>query len=440
MVPPRNIVFIIVDCLRADHLGCYGCSRPTSPSIDAFAKESVVFDHFFASAIPTQPSFTTLYTGQYSITHGIVAHKGDTELAESAPWLPTLLRANGLTTADFCCLPRYKHWFLRGFEFVVDSTTRFEDFGYSAEVLNKRAIPWLKRHSDEPFFMAVHYWDPHTPYLPPEKYRTFYEGDPTDPSLPDTLAPLKDQYFSVMWEKWFKKLPGPLRDAEYLKALYDGEVRHADDGVGELLGALKESGHEEDTLVLLISDHGELFYRHDVFCDHHGLYDGNLHCPLIVRWPGVTEPGRRVNAFAGHQDIAPTTLRALGLDVPESMEGADLTPLLSGGSEPVRDAVISEECTWQAKWAIRTDTEKLILSRLQDLHGMPMRELYDLAADPDELRNIAEEQPARADALEARLEDWIARMMEKNGLTEDPLLTHGISLGKQWEDWNRTRA
>lgn len=437
MCRPRNVILIVVDCLRADHLGCYGYTKPTSPNIDEFARTATQFDQFFASAVPTQPSFTTMYTGQYSITHGIVSHKGDVELDESAPWLPSILRAHGMTTAAFCCLPRYKHWFIRGFEFAVDSTTRYLSDGYTAELMNSRAIPWLKAHSDERFFMTIHYWDPHTPYMPPERYRVFYDGDPTDPAKPDTLAPLQRQYFSVMWANWFSKLPQPLRDASYIESLYDGEVRHADDGVGKLLEALDESGRADDTLVLLTSDHGELFYRHDIFFDHHGLYDGNIHCPLLIRWPGVTAGGRRLRGFAQHQDLAPTVLDALGIDAVEAMDGASLVPALSGGEMPPRDFVVAEECTWQKKWAIRTETEKLIVARAPDFHGRPMRELFDLRVDPDELRDIAEAEPARADRLEERLEEWIGAMVAKNGLAGDPLATSDITLGKKWEQWLR---
>jgi arylsulfatase A-like enzyme len=439
MRSPRNVLLITVDCLRADHLGCYGYARPTSPSIDAFAAGSTVFDRFFASAIPTQPSFTTTYSGQYSITHGIVSHKGDNDLAPSSPWLPSIARQAGMTTAAFCCLPRYKQWFLRGFEFVIDSTTRHHDYGYTAEVLNSRVVPWLRHHADERFFAIVHYWDPHTPYLPPDKYRDFYQGDPADPALPDGLAPLRDQYFWVMWEKWFAKLPEGLRDPEYVVSLYDGEVLRADDGVGSLLQALDETGHADDTLVLLISDHGELFYRHDVFFDHHGLYDGNIHCPLIVRWPGVTVPGRRLSSFAGHQDLAPTILSALDQPVPDAMDGSSLTDLLRGGAHAIRDYAVSAECTWQKKWALRTATEKLILARAPDFHGNPQNELFDLAADPHELHNVAAERPERTQALEDRLEAWIAEAMAKTGLEVDPLIGNDITLGKQWEEWAASR-
>jgi arylsulfatase len=228
MSTPRNVLLVFVDSLRADHLGCYGYHRATSPNLDRLAAESVVFDRFFASSVPTQPSFTTTYTGQYSITHGVVSHKGGNDIKPGTPWLPLLLRQAGFTTASFDCLPRYQSWFLHGFEYLVDSTFPGPDDGYSCERLNTRVLPWLRCHSDERFFVGIHYWDPHTPYLPPEKYRHFYEGDPTDPAR-NTLAPLADQYFSVMWRDWFAKLPEGLCDAEYVVALYDGEVCHADE-------------------------------------------------------------------------------------------------------------------------------------------------------------------------------------------------------------------
>ncbi len=434
MSAPRNVLLIVVDSLRADHLGCYGYHRPTSPNIDRLAAQGAVSERFFASGVPTHPSFTTTYTGQYSITHGVVSHKGDNDLKPGTPWFPALLRQAGLTTASFDCLPRYKSWFVHGFEYLVDSTFPGQEDGYSCERLNTRVLPWLREHSDERFFAAIHYWDPHTPYLPPQRYRDFYEGDPTDPAK-DTLAPLAEQYFSVMWRRWFEELPPGLCDAEYVVALYDGEIRHADEGVGAVLEALRKCGHEEDTLVLLISDHGEMMYRHGIFFDHHGLYDGNMRCPLIVRWPGVVEPGMRTDAFCQHVDLAPTVLSVLGLEIPGEMEGQSLLPLLTGDRTPLRDFIVCQECTWQAKWAWRDDIHKLILARQPDLHGNPDRELYDLRSDPDELTNIAEQEPGVAEALEARLEGWIAAQMKKNGLTEDPLRSHGVSLGRLWEDW-----
>ena len=435
-----NILLIAIDTLRADHLGCYGYHRDTSPNLDAFAAQSVLFEKLYTPVVPTQPSYTTTYTGQYPITHGIVSHGGRTSLADDAPFLPELLQKDGYTTCAVDSMRAMKPWFARGYEFYIDPSSRMAHrHAATCEDVNARAIPWLQQHAREQFFLFIHYWDPHTPYLPPPRYRTlFYDGDPTDPAH-DTLAPITKQPFGEWWLKsWFSEFPQPLRDAEFIVAMYDGEVRYVDDGVAQLLDALEHTGVADDTLVVVFSDHGENMYHHDVFFDHHGLYEGAIHCPLIVRWPGRVTPGRRVPHLVQHIDLSPTILSACGAHMPEAMEGRTLLPLLSGESdEPPYDRLVTMECSWQAKWALRTDEYKLILSREQgrDLHGKPPRELYHLPSDPGELRNLADERPDTVAALEAELEEWIARMMAKNGLSEDPLIAQGVTLGKRWRDW-----
>jgi arylsulfatase len=435
-----NILLIAIDTLRADHLGCYGYHRDTSPGLNTLAAQSVLFEKLYTPVVPTQPSYTTTYTGQYPITHGIVSHGGQASLAEGAPLLPELLQKAGYTTCAVDSMRAMKPWFARGYEFYIDPSSRMAHrHAATCEDVNARAIPWLRQHAREKFFLFIHYWEPHTPYLPPQRYRTlFYDGDPTDPAH-DTLAPIRKQPFGEWWLKsWFSEFPQPLRDAEYVVAMYDGEVRYADDGVGQLLDALEHTGIADDTLVVVFSDHGENMYRHDVFFDHHGLYEGAIHCPLIVRWPGRVTPGRRVPHLVQHIDLSPTILTACDAGVPEAVEGASLVPLLTGESDsPLYDRLITMECSWQAKWALRIDEYKFILSREQgrDLHGKPPRELYHLPSDPCELRNLADERPDTVGALEAELEEWIARMMAKNGLDQDPLIAQGVTLGKRWRDW-----
>lgn len=430
-----NVLLIVVDTLRADHLGCYGYARNTSPHIDAFAARSVLFEQHIATAIPTHPAFTTLHTGQYSITHGIVAHGGGNELKPNLPWMPSLFQKQGYTT---CAVDNLADWFpgfRRGFEFYIDPMQR-RVLGLKAtnRDLNRRAIPWLKQHAREPFFLMVHYWDPHTPYMPPRAYRKlFYSGDPCDPSN-TTLEGMTNHPLGRAWrEAWFSKLGNGITDAEYIVALYDAELRFTDEGVGQLLKALDETGQADNTLVVITGDHGELMYRHGIFFDHHGLYDGNLHTPLIVRHPKLAP--RRVARMTAHIDVAPTLLDLCGVEVPEAVEGVSLAPWMRGETEePVRDFVVSQECTWQMKWSIRTERHKFIVAREPDFYGTPMRELYDLQADPDELHNIAEDQPDVARELETRLEAWLAEMMAKNGLDRDPLVTHGITLGRAWKE------
>jgi arylsulfatase A-like enzyme len=440
-----NVVLIAIDTLRADHLRCYGYHRDTGPSLDALAAQGALFERLYAPGVPTQPSYTTTYTGQYPITHGIVSHGGQAGLSPDAPFLPELLQKAGYTTCAVDNLYAMKPWFARGYEFYITPRGRHQ---YKQEVtcdeVNARAIPWLRRHAREKFFLFVHFWDPHTPYLPPQRYRTmFYDRDPTDPAR-DTLAPMRRQPVWEWWSNsWFKEFPQPLRDAEYIVAMYDGEIRYAADGVGELLDALERTGVADHTLVMILADHGENMYHHDVFFDHHGLYEGVIHVPLIIRWPERVPPGRRVPHLVQHVDLAPTILDACGAEIPAAVEGHSLLPLMTGDADaPPYDRLITQECAWQAKWALRTDDYKLILSRERgrDLHNMPPRELYHLPTDPGELHNLADERPQVTADMEAELEQWIARMMAKNGLDQDPLLKHGITLGKGWREWVESKG
>lgn len=437
----ENVLMIVVDTLRADHLGCYGYARKTSPHIDALASEGVLCERVFAAGIPTHPAFVTLFTGQYPITHGVVAHGGHVEAPRSAPWLPELMLKNGRTTCAIDNLAETRLGFGRGYEFYIDPT-RNRPLYINADnrLLNQRATPWLEQHKREPFFMLVHYWDPHTPYLPPRAYRTlFYKGDPCDPHN-RSLEGMETHPLGKLWrETWFNQLGGHITDAAYIEALYDGEIRYCDEGIGALLQTLGQLGLTEKTLVIITSDHGELMYRHGIFFDHHGLYDGNLRVPLILRHPSLAP--RRVPELMASPDITPTLLELCGIAPPDPIEGASFAPCLRGESAaPHRDAIVSEECTWQMKWSIRTDTHKFIRALEPDFYGTPMHELYDLRTDPDELRNIAETDPKTATSLDARLETWRAAKMEENRLSEDPLLRHGITLGNKWKEERTPQA
>lgn len=425
-----NLVMIVVDTLRADHLGCYGYARNTSPHIDEFAHESVVCETHISPAIPTHPAFTTLNTGQFSITHGIVAHNGRNLIPRSAPWLPAILHKHGYTTCAVDNLSQWQLDFHRGYEFYIDPTQR-NTLSLNADnrQINKRALPWLEQHHKEKFCLFIHYWDPHTPYMPPRAYRSlFYDGD-SGAQDNTSLAGFEKHPLGRTWrETWFRQLGGGITDAAYIEALYDAEIRYCDEGVGALLAKIEALGHRNDTIVVLLADHGEMMYRHGIFFDHHGLYEGNLHVPCIIRHPEL--PARRVREITAHVDIAPTLLDLAGIDVPSQMEGASLIPWLRGDADaPVRDYIVCQECTWQMKWAVRTRTHKFILARQPDVYGTPVRELYDLERDPGEFHNITEEDRATAQNLEFLLEGWISDQMDKNGLTEDPLVAHGLSLG-----------
>lgn len=432
-----NIVLIVVDTLRADHLGCYGYPYETTPYLDRLAAEGVLFESCFAPGIPTLPAHTTLYTGRHPIAHNIVSHGGDVDLDEAIVVFPELLQREGFaTTAAVDNLVSLKPWLARGYDaYLNPAAQRPLELLVSCEEINGAAVKWLKNRDGRPFFLFLHYWEPHTPYLPPERFRIFYQGDPFDPAN-QTLAGMEAHPLGQLWRQiWFPKLGGHVTDGDYIRSLYDGEVRHADEGVGAFLQALERLGLAEDTLVIVTSDHGETFYERGIFFDHHGLYEENIRVPLLLRWPGHLPAGRRVPHLVQHLDLAPTILSAAGIQAPPEMEGQDLGPLARGEADRSRwDRVVCVESTWQCKWALRTLTHKFILAREPDFYGTPPRELYDLQADPGERHNLVASEPERAAQMEAELEGWIAARLAELGRDVDPVVAQGLSLGRRWKE------
>lgn len=428
-----NVIILSADSLGANHLGCYGYERPTSPTMDDLAKQGVLCEGMFCPAIPTFPSYTTLYTGQHPITHTIVSHPSKNQLDPNSPFLPSHFLMSGYTTCAVDSLMRSRMWFGRGYEYYIDPSMRhtLQFLGVTCEELNHRSIQWLRAHADEPFFLFIHYWDPHWPFNPPERYRSlFYEGNPTDPDNHSLDSWWQHPLGAAARTTWLRSEDGLITDADYVAALYDQEIRYFDDGVAQIIQALDDLDLADDTLLIVTGDHGESMTEHGIFFDHHGLYDSTIHVPFIARWPGHLPAGLRVPDMLQINDIAPTLLQAAAIDIPAEMDGQSFWGLLTGNVVNAgRDKVISLESTWQAKWSLRTEKYKFILARQPDFYGTPMRELYDLAADPEERHNIAEQEPQVATALEAELETWIERQLARLERSEDPIVEHGISLG-----------
>jgi arylsulfatase len=430
MIAKPNIVFLTVDTLRADHLGCYGYPRDTSPHVDAFAEEGVLCEGMYCSALPTQPSYTTLYTGQHPIRHGIVGQRSEAQLSPAAPFLPEIFLQAGYATCALDTLWGEKEWFGRGYEYYIDpGARRILSLNVSAEEINARALPWLRQHAGEPFFLFLHYWDTHGPYAPPKAYQTlFYQGDPFDPHNQSLKNAWHHPMSALVRDIVLQRPEGTVTDAEYVIAMYDQEVRHANDGLGEMIAAIDELGLAEETLVVIMGDHGESMTEHGIYFEHHGLYDCTLRIPFILRWPGKIPAGVRLPQMFQVHDIAPTIIEAAGLPAVPGMDGQSFWTSLTGQTHGSgRDKIFGLECTMQAKWCLRTKEYKFILSRERDFYGTALRELYDLIADPHENHNIAEQRPGIAAAMEAELETWIAARLVELQKSQDPLLEQGIS-------------
>ncbi len=419
-----NIVLIALDTQRADHLGCYGYPRATSPFIDSIARRGVLFERCYAPNIPTHPSFTTLLSGKEAITHNIVNIGGEAPIAEGVRLLPEILKEQGYRTVAVDSMGRH---FSRGFdEYISYAWDRSNPAVLrKAEAVNAKALPAIQQlhEQEQPFFLFLHYWDPHTPYLPPAPYRQkFY---PKDRNPYDLNNHSMDEAWT--WEpfKWYFHdwIPG-VTDAEYVISLYDGETAYMDHHLRAIFAGL--TSLQQNTVVIITADHGEILNEQAGYFDHHGLYEGNVHVPLILYWPGILPRGKRVPGFVQNLDLAPTLLDLAGIPDRDRMEGLSLLPSIFGLRDGNYAEVYLSEATWELKRGLRTQRWKFINSLEQDRHGRPMQELFDLASDPQEQHNVIAQHSNVAQELEAQLDGWVAQRLIETGRTSDPLRIQGI--------------
>ena len=266
--------------------------------------------------IPTQPSHTTIFTGQHPVTHGVVAHGGKAKLGRGTPFLPEMLLGEGYTTCAVDTLFRERIWFGRGWEYIIDPSLHHLFYAsVTQEELNDRAIHWMKTVPKGPFFMFIHYWDVHYPYMPPDRMRgMFYKGgNPTDPNNHELDEWWDHPVGAMARDTWLRTPNGLITDPNYVTALYDREIRYLDEGIAALSDALDKLGLAENTMVVLLADHGESMTDHRIFYDHYGLHDCVVQVPTIIRWPGgKLKAGTRFALPRQLFDISPTLLEAAG--------------------------------------------------------------------------------------------------------------------------------
>jgi len=438
-----NLAIIALDTLRADHLGCYGYHRDTSPFLDAFAQQSVLFERYFATAVPTHPSFTTLFTGMDAFGHQVTNVRGGHVPSESIPMLAEVLRQAGYQTA---AVDTMGQWMSRGFAVYENPGYNFSrepeshdrgygvvrrDKNFGAAVTRKAAGVLDGLSPARPFFFFCHYWDPHQPYYPPAPYhRLYYHGNPCDP---------RGKSMSRVWafrakHPWVSKwMDEKVVDAEYWVAQYDGEISYVDQQVETLFHTMRERNLWNDTLTIVLSDHGEIMCEHPGEFDHEGLYDAVVRAPLFVRFPRDEHAGKRIPGIAANLDVMPTALELLGVDPPATVEGRSLLPLIRGETADLRHEIFLAEGNWQCKRGIRTHEWKFIraLSNtpLHNWHGDPPKELYCLREDPDEQTNLVHVRPRVAQQLERRLEAYLEACESRYG-HPDPIAVQGPTFGR----------
>jgi len=418
-----NILLIAIDSIRADHMSCYGYPRLTTPHIDRFAEQAVLFEQTYSPHIPTTPAYASMLTGMDCFSNQVVALRHAGPLRPEVKTMAEIMREQGYNTTSvgFSGNPSS-----RGF----DSYISYAGWGSwrqgrspKAQNLNEVTLPELERLAadDKPWFMMLRHMDPHAPYLPPEPYeRMFYHGNETDPSNRSMDPVMSFKPFRDFFASW---MPPGISDKDYVIAQYDGAIAYMDAAMQSIFEALETLSLMDDTIVVINGDHGETLYDHECWFDHHGIYDNVLYVPLIIRYPAKLPPGRRVKGFNQHKDLLPTLLELAdipqdAIDYPSELrfDGQSLTKLVSGEVSSFASEFYISECTWMRKHGWRTPEWKLMIALEPDFHFKPEIELYNLVADPDENRNLAEQEAEMVALLRGRMQAWIAKREAETGL------------------------
>lgn len=407
----RAVVLVSLDTLRADHLGCYGYTRKTTPAIDSLAEKSALFLNTYASSPWTLPSHVSLLTSLHGVRHQV--YYEDERMSPDLITLADIMRSKGFMTAAFTDggFVSSVYGFSKGFDAYHERENAVTGHD-SAMRIWRMASGWLDANKDKDFYLFLHTYQPHDPYVCPEPYRTmFLDEDAAWRSI--NLMGRLGGYAGIYTELTEK-------ERRNIIGLYDGEIRYTDEAlVGPLIAKLNELGLYDSALIILTSDHGEEFFDHHSWTHGHQVYDEALKVPLIIKFPGARFKGQRFDSHVRLVDIMPTILEefdALPADL--AIDGKSLFPVLRGKEREDRtfladvgDNILNSHIG--RKIALSSGKTKMILNKPfspEDLtfftsppRLVPPIELFDLAEDPQEKRSLADEKPSVARDLNNRI-------------------------------------
>jgi choline-sulfatase len=466
-----RILFIDIDTLRPDHLGCYGYHRDTSPNIDRIAAQGTRFENCYAPDVPCLPSRSALWSGLFGIHTGVINHggtaadpfiegpgRGFRDAYDRTGWIPTLKRLGlrPVTVSPFGERHSAWWWYAGWSEVYNPGQGGLE----SAHHVTPLALDWLERHGQEKdWFLHVNYWDPHTPYRTPAEFGNPFEQDPLPAWLTEEVrqrcwegfgphsAREPHGYGVDAWDEEvrhrYPHLPATLDSLKAVKAWIDGYdtgIRYADQHAGLLLAALEKLGIAQDTAIIISSDHGENQGELNVWGDHQTADHITCRVPLLIRWPGL--PPRVDKALHYNFDWAAALIAALGGKVPANWDGQPfaLSPSsadnqththLSPSPFPLngtgRPYLVLSQGAWACQRSVRflhDGRDYLCMRTYHDGHKQlePVM-LFDLTQDPHEQHDLAGERPDLVAHAMSLLADWQAEMMITARTDVDPMMT-----------------
>ena len=385
-----NVILIVVDTLRADHLSSYGYFRKTAPFIDELSRDSIIFKNAISPAPWTTPSLASLFASRYPAALGYEGEE-PIELDESFVTLAEVFKHNrymtkGIVSHDFISS---KLKFDQGFDSYNQSNAR--GYGYvSSPSVTNLAVSFLNNHKKEKFFLFLHYFDPHYDFVLHKEFDYYpdYHGSLQSGEYLDSLL-AKAPTMSA-------------DDLKFLNAVYDSEISLTDKHIGRFLKELKRLGLYDSALIIFTSDHGEEFAeRGDYWIGHtKKLYQEQIHVPLIIKLPR-NKKNKVINEYVGLVDLMPTIVSHIGLNTPAGYICIGQRIDLKGNAEPESRAIISDTRRWAKLQSVIWKNWKLIYDQQKDT-----KELYDLKNDPLEAQNLAAKNPQRLAEIQDILKRW----------------------------------
>ena len=398
-----NLIFILIDALRPDHLGCYGYYRDTSPNIDEFARKSIIFTDALAQSALTELSLKSIFLSQYVHSHNNEKIKRNS--------IASILRKNGFIATAFTGGGHTNRAFGFGEDFNLYEDSHLHR---SLKDINPMVIRWLKNNYNKRFFLFVHTYDVHCPYNPPELYRSMFTDKDFKPQF---------EIEGKCGNPYFNSLSLKTDDFKYLNALYDGGIRYADSMLREIFDQIEFLNLSDNTIIIIASDHGESLGERS-YVGHGGIYDVQLKMTFIIKIPGfgpkvISEPVQSI-------DIAPTILGLLNIKPLSTMKGVSLVPIIKGELSFNNSRLRLSQSL--SSYAIRADSRwKLIFNHENNSYSF-----YDLDNDFEEINDLSEKYRDIADDLRFKLLKIISgrsRLKINSDIYDEDLREHLRSLG-----------